>query len=211
MTGGQLLLAGALAVPLLMLAACVSLRIRDRMPALLAFAPLPALAAAVAAPDGTGLVLPKTALGLTFVLDRPGAMLLGTAALLWIAAGTYARASLRGEANSGRFAAWWLMTLAGNLGVFVAADLVSFYVFFTLVSLAAYGLVVHDGTPAARHAGTVYMALAVLRRGLPADGLRAPDCSRSGRQPCHPRCSCRTVDFAVAQRGTGVSHPGLRR
>jgi formate hydrogenlyase subunit 3/multisubunit Na+/H+ antiporter MnhD subunit len=108
------------------------------------------------------VVLPEALLGLTFVLDLPGAMLLGTAALLWIAAGAYARAYLRGTPNGGRFAVWWLMTLTGNLGVFMAADMVGFYLFFTLVSLAAYGLVVHDGTPAARRAGAVYIGLAAV-------------------------------------------------
>jgi multicomponent Na+:H+ antiporter subunit A len=161
-----MLIAGTPAMPLALLAACLSRRIRDCMPALLALAPLPALAVAMVAPDGTVLALPAVLLGLTFVVDRPGAMLLGTAALLWIAAGTYARAGLQSATNSGRFAVWWLMTLAGNLGVFLAADLVSFYVFFTLASLAAYGLVVHDNTPAARRAGTLYIALAVLGEAL---------------------------------------------
>ena len=46
------------------------------------------------------------------------------------------------DANAGRFAVWWLLTLTGSLGVFMAADLVSFYLVFAMVSLAAYGLVV---------------------------------------------------------------------
>lgn len=83
MTVAQILLAATLAVPLLMLAACLSREVRDRMPALLALAPLPALAAALAAPDDTELVLPEMLLDLALVLDTPGAMLLGTAALLW--------------------------------------------------------------------------------------------------------------------------------
>ena len=136
------------------------------MPALLAFAPLPALASALVAADGPALVLPAALLGLSFALDMPGAILLGTAALLWIAAGAYAHAGLRGAANRGRFAMWWLTTLTGNLGVFMAADLVCFYVFFTLASLAPYGLVVHDDTPAARRAAAVYVALAVLGEAL---------------------------------------------
>ncbi len=44
------LLVAALAAPLVMLLACLSRRLRDRMPALLAFAPMPALAAALLAP-----------------------------------------------------------------------------------------------------------------------------------------------------------------
>jgi multicomponent Na+:H+ antiporter subunit A len=160
------LLGLTLAVPLAMLAACLSQRLRERIPGLLAFAPVPAVAAALRAFDGTTLVLPRPLLGLTFELDRSGAMLLGASALLWIAAGIYAGANWRGKPEGGRFAVWWLMTLTGSLGIFIAADLVSFYLFFTLVSLAAYGLVVFDDTAAARRAGAVYVSLAVFGEAL---------------------------------------------
>jgi formate hydrogenlyase subunit 3/multisubunit Na+/H+ antiporter MnhD subunit len=132
------------------------------MSALLPLAPVPALIAALVAPDGATLVLPQTLLGLTLTLDTPGAMLLGTAALLWIAAGIYAHAWMYRAPSGGRLAVWWLMTLTGSLGVFMAADMISFYLFFTLVSLAAYGLVGFDNTSAARRAGAVYVSFAVL-------------------------------------------------
>jgi formate hydrogenlyase subunit 3/multisubunit Na+/H+ antiporter MnhD subunit len=156
------LLAAALATPLAMLAACLSPRARAHVPSLLALAPMPALAAALLAPEGSTLVLPDALLGLTLALDRPGAMLLGASALLWIAAGVYAAAWLRTDANGGRFAVWWVMTLTGSLGVFIAGDLVGFYLFYTLVSLAAYGLVVFDGTASARRAANLYVALALV-------------------------------------------------
>src|SRR5215831_5441646 len=129
-----------------MLSACVSRRVRDLMPSLLAPAPVPALVAALRTPAGTTLVLPEPPFRLTLELDAPGAMLLGVAALLWIIAGAYASAYLRGDPNAGRFSEWWLLTLTGNLGVFIAADLVTFYLTFSVVSLAAYGLIVHGGT-----------------------------------------------------------------
>jgi multicomponent Na+:H+ antiporter subunit A len=162
MTVGATLLLAGLAVPLAMLLACLSRRARASMPALLGLAPLPALAAALLAPDGTTLVLPEPPFRMTLALDGPGAMLLGVAALLWIASGVYASAYLRGDPNAGRFAEWWLLTLSGNLGVFIGADLVTFYLTFSVVSLAAYGLIVHDGTPGSRRAGIIYVALAVL-------------------------------------------------
>ncbi len=162
MTDGEMLLAATLALPLAMLAACLSHQVRERMPMLLALAPLPAIAAALQAPDRPNLVLPKALLGLTFALDPPGAMLLGVVALLWSAAGVYAYAFLRNGSDGGRFAVWWLMMLSGSLGIFIAADMVSFYLFFTLVSLAAYGLVVFDNTQASKHAGALYVGLAVL-------------------------------------------------
>ncbi len=99
---------------------------------------------------------------MTLTLDLPAAMILGAAALLWIAAGAYAARHLRGEPNAARLAEWWLLTLAGNLGVFIAADLVSFYLTYSVVSLAAWGLIVHDDAAGSRRAGAVYVALAVL-------------------------------------------------
>ncbi len=166
MTSAELLLAATLVLPLAMLAACLSRRILERVPVLPALAPLPALAAAAAVPSGTTLVMPDALLGLTFVLDRPAAMLLGAAALLWTAGAVYARPILQAPTAGRRFAIWWLITLVGNLGVFIAADLVGFFIFFTISSLAAYGLVVHDATPEARRAGAVYIALAVLGEAL---------------------------------------------
>jgi len=162
MTVPGALLFAALAAPLAMLLACVSRRARDRMPSLLALAPAPALAAALLAPAGTILVLPEPPFRMTLALDAPGATLLGVAALLWIVAGAYASAHLRGDPNAGRFAEWWLLTLAGSLGVFIAADLVSFYLTFSVVSLAAWGLIVHEGTLDGHRAGIIYVALAVL-------------------------------------------------
>jgi multicomponent Na+:H+ antiporter subunit A len=162
MAVAETLLAATLAAPLAMLVGCLSRRFRDRVPSLLALAPVPVLAAALLAPAGATLVLPEPPFRMTLALDIPGAMLLGVAALLWIVAGAYAAALLRGDPNAGRFAEWWLLTLTGNLGVFIAADLVSFYLTFSVVSLAAYGLIVHDGTPGSRRAGMIYVALAVL-------------------------------------------------
>ena len=132
------------------------------MPALLALAPVPGLAAALLASGGAPLVLDEAHLRFTLALDPPGAMLLGAAALLWIAAGIYARSYLKGQPNRGRFAVWWLLSLTGSLGVFMAGDMATFYVAFGLASLAAWGLVIHDGTPGALRAGAVYLGLAVL-------------------------------------------------
>ncbi len=132
------------------------------MPAVLGYAPVPALIAALLVPRSTPLVLFPPPFRMTLTLDAPAAMLLGVAALLWIIAGAYAATYLRGKPNAGRFVEWWLLTLSGSLGVFIAADLVSFYLTYSVVSLAAYGLIIHDGTPSSWRAGTVYLALAVL-------------------------------------------------
>ncbi len=162
MTVPNILLVAALSTPLVMLAACISRRLRARICGWLAVAPLPGLAAALASPDQAVPVVFPPPLRMTLALDRPGALLLGLASLLWALAGAYARADLRGDPEAGRFAEWWLLTLSGSLAVFMAADLVSFYLTYSIVSLAAWGLIVHDGTVDSRRAAAIYPALAVL-------------------------------------------------
>ncbi len=115
-------------------------------------------------------------------------MLLGVAALLWIVAGAYASTYLRGDPNAGRFAEWWLLTLTGSLGVFIAADLVSFYLTYSVVSLAAYGLIVHDGSPSSRRAGIIYVALAVLGEAFLLMAFVFMAASRPGRRLADSRC-----------------------
>jgi formate hydrogenlyase subunit 3/multisubunit Na+/H+ antiporter MnhD subunit len=156
-----LLLVATWVVPLAMLAACLSPRARARMPSWLWLAPLPGLAAALIA-RGEPLVMDESGMRFTLALDPAAAMLLGVAALLWTAAGVYARTWLRDDAKAGRFAEWWLLTLAGSLGVFLAADIFTFYIAFSMVSLAAWGLVAHDDTAQARRAVAIYLGLAVV-------------------------------------------------
>jgi formate hydrogenlyase subunit 3/multisubunit Na+/H+ antiporter MnhD subunit len=161
MTAQASLLALTFGAPLLLLAACLPMP-SFRSLNLLPLAPVPGLVAAILAPDGASLHFPDVLFGLAFELDKPGALLLGAAALLWIAAGAYAAHSRRESEANGRFSFWWLLTMAGSLGVFIAADMATFYLFFAMVSLAAYWLVVDDGSAAARRAGAVYVSLALL-------------------------------------------------
>jgi formate hydrogenlyase subunit 3/multisubunit Na+/H+ antiporter MnhD subunit len=52
--------------------------------------------------------------------------------------------------------------MSGNLGLTVALDMVSFYCFYALMSLASYGLVVHSRERSALRAGKIYLVMAVL-------------------------------------------------
>lgn len=161
-TLAHLLLLATILVPLGLLVSEVTARGRAQLPGLLVYAPLPGLAAALLAGGQAPLVIYADWIRLTLSLDAPSAVLLGVAALLWSAAGAYARAYLGDAPNAARFAGWWLLTLSGSLGVFVAGDLVTFYFTFAMVSLAAFWLVIHDATARARRAGAIYLLLAVL-------------------------------------------------
>lgn len=158
---GPEMMALALLTPLLCLGACAAPRLAAARPFLLAAAPIPALLAAVLAADSAPLILDQMLFPAVFVLDPPGALLLATSALMWIAAGLYAVAAMRDAARKGWFAASWLLTLLGNIGVFLAADVVSFYLAFALVSLPAYGLIVAQ-RGVSEDVGRLYVAVALL-------------------------------------------------
>lgn len=123
---------------------------------------LPALAAAVSVPDGTSLEIPWLLLGSRIGLDQTGRIFLAFTAVLWLAAGLYAAQSMRGTPAAGRFRAFFLLAMAGNLWLIVGQDLVSFYLGFALMGLSSYGLVVHQGDRAALRAGKVYLVMTLL-------------------------------------------------
>ena len=122
----------------------------------------PALAAAALAIGGAPFGAELPALRVSLWLDQPGGLLLLAAALVWLIVSLFALKEGQGRPNADRFAIAWLLTMAGSLGVFIAADLLTFYLVYALVSVPAYYLVAHDEEPASRRAGAVYMAFALL-------------------------------------------------
>lgn len=167
---GPLLPFLALAWPLLLGLAAAWPAWRARSLWVLPAAPLPALLLALAWPEGSSTA-PALLLGTVLVLDAPGRLLLGMVALIWLAAGVFALGYFRNPEKPAVFAGFWCLTLSGNLGVMLAADVATFYVAFAAVSLAAYWLVVHDGSARALAAGRVYLVLALLGEALLLVGL----------------------------------------
>jgi formate hydrogenlyase subunit 3/multisubunit Na+/H+ antiporter MnhD subunit len=185
-TLGPVLLAASLAVPTAFFAACFFPRLRDAALAWQWIAPIPALIAALAALANGPFDLEAPALKLSLRLDLPAALLLAASALVWITVGAGAFVD-RAERPEPRAAVSWLLTLIGSLGVFVADDLLSFYLVYALVSIPAYGMFAFDPSPQTQRAGRVYMAFAILGEafllfafamlaaGEPHGGLRIPD------------------------------------
>ena len=145
---------------------------RWRRPVLrvLPLAPLPALVFALAGAPGQ-VVLPDLMLGVELAAVPDGALFLGMTALVWVVAGWHAALTMDRGGPAGIFTSFWCLTLAGNLGVFLAADIVTFYLAFAAVSLAAWFLVVHDRTSAALSAGRLYITLAVVGEAALLIGL----------------------------------------
>jgi len=124
-------------------------------------APLPAILL-VAAGEHVVVDLPWLLLGSRWGVDTTGRVFLGFTAALWLAAGIFARSYLADDPYRDRFELFWLLTMSGNLGLIVAQDMVSFLLFFTLMSFSAYGLITHDHRAESLRAGRIYIALAIF-------------------------------------------------
>jgi formate hydrogenlyase subunit 3/multisubunit Na+/H+ antiporter MnhD subunit len=103
-------------------------------------------------------------LGTSLHFGQFGRVFLFLTTSLWAASGLFACGSLQGSdrRKSNRFSLFFLLTLCGNIGLCLAQDLASFYVFFAVMSFSAYGLIIHDGTRQARRAARIYLIMTVL-------------------------------------------------
>ena len=156
----------AIGLPLLIAPALLVAAWRSAALRMAPWAALPALGVAVSPISLPAFEAPWLLLGTRLGLDATARVFLVFTGLLWTAAGVYARAYLAKDAARHRFFAFFLLAMCGNLGLILAWDMAGFYLFFTLMSFAAYGLVIHDGTHRARAAGKVYLILVVVGEAL---------------------------------------------
>lgn len=156
---GPFLPLAALIWPLLLGALTALPPLRPVAVRLLPVAPVPALWLALAGGQGV-TAAPDLLLGVTLELDDARRLLLGMTAALWVVAGLAAQ-PMTGKPHTAIFSGFWCLVLAGNLGVFLALDVVTFYVSFAAVSLASWFLIVHDRTEKALRAGRVYIVIAI--------------------------------------------------
>jgi len=163
---GAALLVAALAPPLVVLAIFLAPGSRGLARAITPLAAAPALAAAALAIGGAPFGTELPALRMSLMLDRPSGILLAAAALVWMVVSAFALGEGKGTPNADRFAVSWLLTMVGSLGVFIAADLLIFYLVYALVSIPAYYLVAHDEDADTKRAGGVYLVFALLGEAI---------------------------------------------
>lgn len=159
----ELLLLATPGAPALLTILWPMTRRRRVLMAVAPWATLPALALALH-PEAAGvaLTLPPVFMGLHLALDAPGQAFLLLTSLLWLLAGTFAGSYHARDPHREGFFGFFVLTMTGNLGLVVAADVLSFYLFFAVMTFAGYGLVVHRGDQPARRAGRIYIVMAIL-------------------------------------------------
>lgn len=98
---------------------------------------------------GLELVLHADALAMLFVT---------LSAALWFLTTLYAIGYLEGALHRSRFFGFFSLCVTATVGVAMAGNLFTFFVFYELLTLSTYPLVVHRGDRAALRAGTAYLA-----------------------------------------------------
>jgi multicomponent Na+:H+ antiporter subunit D len=89
----------------------------------------------------------------------PFAMLLTTlSAGLWLVTTVYAIGYLEGAPHRSRFFGFFSLCVTATMGIALANNLFTFFLFYEMLTVVTYPLVVHRGTEAALRAGRVYLA-----------------------------------------------------
>ncbi len=97
-----------------------------------------------------------------FHVDAVGLLVAFATSLIWALASLYAVSYMSHEHAQTRFYSFLLMTLAANLGVLLAGDFFTLFLFFELMALCSYVLVVHGENPQSMRAGSLYLYMSVV-------------------------------------------------
>lgn len=119
--------------------------------------------------ESVGITLLEIApgIGLRLVADPLGVLFALVASGLWIVTTAYALGYMRGhhEKKQTRFFASFALSLSATLGIAFSDNLITFLIFYELLTLATYPLVVHKESPEALRSGRMYLGYA-LTAGL---------------------------------------------
>lgn len=123
--------------------------------------------------QGAAYLGPAIATGpsLAWRADGPGQLFCLVAAILWVPAIIYSLGYMAHGHAVPRFFAYYLLAFTATLGVALAANLVTLYLSYELLTLVTYPLVIHAGGPAAQAAGRKYMTYSLLGAGCVLAGL----------------------------------------
>jgi multicomponent Na+:H+ antiporter subunit D len=97
--------------------------------------------------------------GLDFVLraDALSFLFMSLASALWLVTSVYAIGYLGDGPNRARFFGFFSICITAAVGVALAGNLITFFIFYELLTLSTYPLVVHSGSEDALKGGRTYL------------------------------------------------------
>lgn len=105
-------------------------------------------------------VLPGLELALN--ADALGMMFITLSAILWLFTTLYAIGYLEGAPHRSRFFGFFSLCVTATMGIAMAANMFTFFIFYELLTLSTFPLVAHRGTDKAMQGGTIYLAYTLI-------------------------------------------------
>jgi len=81
---------------------------------------------------------------------------------LWLLTTIYAIGYFEDSPNLDRFFAFFSFCVCATTGIALAANMLTFVIFYEILTLTTYPLVVHSGTPAAMRGGRIYLIYTIV-------------------------------------------------
>lgn len=94
--------------------------------------------------------------------DALSMLFLTLSAFLWLLTTIYAIGYLEDAPHRSRFFGFFSLCVSATTGIALAGDMITFVIFYEMLTISTYPLVVHRGTPTALHAGRIYLAYTVF-------------------------------------------------
>lgn len=126
---------------------------------LLIVAMVPAVVGAGARPEIAMPFLPG--IDLVLRVDPMSVFFAGLSALLWLLTTVYALGYLKGTPNQSRFFGFFSLCVTATVGISFSGNLITFLVFYELLTLVTYPLVAHWGNKKSLRAARIYLRYAL--------------------------------------------------
>ncbi|MDO9535072.1 MAG: monovalent cation/H+ antiporter subunit D family protein [Bacillota bacterium] len=101
-------------------------------------------------------------LGITVRVDILSFSLAAIASFVWMLVSIYSIDYMSHEHGGDRYFPIFIFTLGSTLGIFMAGDFFTLFIFFELMSLISYVLVIHEETKEALRAGYKYLIMTII-------------------------------------------------
>lgn len=99
--------------------------------------------------------------GLYLKLDMFRFVFVWVTALVWFLTTMYTSQYLIRYSKRNRYYAFFMLTYASTIGIFISDNLLNLFTFFEIMSLASYALVIHDEDEYSHEAGVSYISMAL--------------------------------------------------
>lgn len=95
-------------------------------------------------------------------IDRLSLLFVSLSAILWLVTTIYAIGYLEGSPYRSRFFGFFSLCVTATMGIAMAGNLFTFFLFYELLTAATYPLVVHRGTARSLAAGRTYLLYTLM-------------------------------------------------